>query len=78
MNRGFLIIIGPALLVTLIYLAMGWGAKAASAFGVAVLVIAAAVVLARWAFLKKPQNNGRPEASGAARPYDGPQPGGTE
>jgi hypothetical protein len=48
MNRGFLIIIGPALLVVLVYLAMGWGAKAASAFGVAVLVVAAVATLARW------------------------------
>ena len=48
MNRGLLIIIGPALLVALVYLAMGWGAKAASAFGVAALVAALAVVLARW------------------------------
>ena len=48
MNRGFLIIIGPALLVTLVYLAMGWGARAASTFGLVVLVVAAAAVLARW------------------------------
>jgi len=48
MNRAFLIIIGPALLVALVYLAMGWGARAAFAFGLAVLVVAAAAVLARW------------------------------
>lgn len=48
MNRGFLIIIGPALLVALVYLAMGWGARAAGAFGLAVLLAASAVALARW------------------------------
>lgn len=48
MNRGFLIIIGPALLVALVYLAMGWGARAATAFGLAVLVAAAVTALARW------------------------------
>ena len=47
MNRGFLIIIGPALLVALVYLAMGWGAKAASAFGLVVLVAAAVAALVR-------------------------------
>lgn len=48
MNRGFLIIIGPALLVVLVYLAMGWGAKVATAFGLAVLVAASVATLARW------------------------------
>jgi len=48
MNRGFLIIIGPALLVAVVYLAMGWGAKAATAFGLAVLAVAAVAALVRW------------------------------
>jgi len=48
MNRGFLIIVGPALLVALVYVAMGWGAKAASTLGLAVLAVAAAVVFTHW------------------------------
>ena len=48
MNRGFLIIIGPALLVALTYLAVGWGVRVAFWFGLAVLVLAAAAVVVRW------------------------------
>ena len=57
MNRGFLVIIAPALLVALVYLAMGWGARAASAFGLAVLVVAAVAVVTRrgWSAKKKSQ-----------------------
>jgi len=54
MNRAFLIILAPALLVAMTFLAMGWGYRVSVRAGVIVLAVAAAAHLLRRAWQKKP------------------------
>jgi hypothetical protein len=53
MNRAFLIILAPALLVAATFIAFGWGYRVSLRAGVIVLAVAAAAYLLRRAWQRK-------------------------